>query len=180
MKIKLNEIPEEGRQFHFNREDSELCSILNDLVKSQSFDIQFFLKPLNSKNFDLNGHLKTQIPCQCSLCAEDFQFIINSSLREILIPAQSEDRTDKYARGSNSLGSISSDQDTEMSVSYYLKNNFDVGEFLHEAIALEIPFNPKCSTCLNKNSTDVLIYDEKMGEDIKPSPFSALKNLKLN
>jgi uncharacterized protein len=57
---------------------------------------------------------------------------------------------------------------------------FDLGEFLHEAVALEIPFNPCCASCAATKKDKVFVYDEKMGEETKPSPFQALKGLKLN
>lgn len=176
MKIRLNEIPEEGRQYLLNRQTSELNLILQDLVGNNAYDVNLYIKPLNSKDFTLDGAVKTQTSEQCSRCGENFAFDINAKLREILIPPQEQDRTGQYAKSSvNYTG-----DDESISVSEYSKQlQFDLGEFLHEAIAIEVPFNPCCKEC-SKSADKAYIYDEKMGEENKPNPFHALKGIKLN
>lgn len=178
MKIRLNEIPEEGRNYIFNRQTAELNSVLQDLINNNSYAVNLNIKPLNTKDFTIWGSVSTKTKEQCSRCAEDFDFTIEKKVHEILIPGQEEDRTGKYAKTSSTLTTADSDE-TNVSVSEYSKQQFDLGEFIHEAVALEVPFNPHCTSCL-KQDDEAFIYDEKMGEETKPNPFQALKGIKLN
>src|SRR5438128_2099028 len=98
MKIRLNEIPEDGRSYIINRKTGELNEVLQDLIQSRPYDVDFYIRPLNSKDYTLAGTIKTNTPAQCSLCAEDFELPISKKLNEILIPNQSDDRTGKYAK----------------------------------------------------------------------------------
>lgn len=177
MKIKLNEIPEDGRDYSFNRETAELNSVLEDLIRQNDYNIELDIRPLNTRDFTVNGKVKTQTYEQCSRCAQDFNFSIDKAIREILIPTQEQGRTGKYAKSSSHTVS---DAEEGVSVTEYSKQQFDLGEFLHEAIALEVPFNPFCDVCLLPENSEAFIYDEKMGEEQKPSPFSALKGIKID
>lgn len=177
MKIRLNEIPEEGREYILNRKTGELNTVLQDLIESAAYDVNLYIRPINSKDFNMNGDVKTHLGEQCSICGEDFQLPVNHKIREILIPEPGEDRTGKYAKSSTP---ISESEEDGLSVSHYKSTQFDLGEFIHEAIALEIPFSPKCEDCQKNAGLEPFIYDEKMGEETKPNPFQSLKDFKLN
>lgn len=179
MKIRLNEIPEDGRNYIFNRQTAELNTALQDLINSNPYDINIDIRPLNTKDFNVIGTVTTKTYEQCSRCAEEFDFIIDKKIREILIPGQEEDRTGKYAKTSSTLVTADSNE-TSVSVTEYTKLQFDLGEFMHEMIALEVPFNPFCPNCVKIKNDKPFIYDEKMSEETKPNPFQALKGLKLN
>lgn len=176
MKIRLNEVPEEGQNYDYNRNTAELNEVLKDLIQTCDYNVHIFIKPLNSKDFTLTGNVQTKRPEQCSRCAEDFEQKINKNLNEILIPHQEQDRTGKYSKSQVMLG----DGDEEISVTEYSKQQFDVGEFVHEAIALEIPYVVYCDNCQKQENREAFSYDEKMSEETKPNPFQALKGLKLN
>ena len=179
MKIRLNEIPEEGRNYIFNRKTAELNTALQDLINSHPYDINIDIRPLNPKDFTVTGTVTTKSEQQCSRCAEDFDFEIDKKIREILIPAHEEDRTGKYAKTSSTLVTADSSE-TSVSVTEYSNLQFDLGEFMHEMVALEVPFNPFCTKCLKLKNEKPFVYDEKMSEETKPNPFQALKGLKLN
>lgn len=176
MKIKLNEVPEEGQDYDYSRGTAELNSALVDLIQDNDYSVHMFIKPLNTKDFTVTGNVSTKRREQCSRCAEDFDQKIRKNLNEILIPHQEQDRTGKYSKSQVMLGS----ETEEVSVTEYNKQQFDVAEFVHEAIALEIPFVAYCDSCQKKEDSETFIYDEKMSEDSKPNPFQALKGLKLN
>ncbi len=176
MKIRLNEIPEDGREYIINRKTAELNSSLQDLIRNAPYDVNLMIRPINTKDFEMFGEVKTQTPEQCSTCGEDFDFQIARRIREILIPQPEEDRTGKYAKSSIPI----SESEGSLTVSNYKNSQLDLGEFIHEAIALEIPFNPRCEACLKKANLAPFVYDEKMSEEEKPNPFKSLKNLKLN
>lgn len=176
MKIRLNEVPEEGQTYDYNRNTAELNEVLTDLIQAGEYNVHMFIKPLNSKDFTLTGKLSTKRKEQCSRCAEEFEQKIEKSLNEILIPHQEQDRTGKYSKSQVMLGDSSDD----VSVTEYNKQQFDAGEFIHEAIAIEIPFVAYCKECGKPENDKAFSYDEKMGEETKPNPFQALKGLKLN
>lgn len=187
MKIRLNEIPEIGRSYLFNRKTAELNSVLQDLISNNPYNITLEIKPLNTKDFTIYGSVLTETSEQCSKCAEDFNFIINRKIREILIPSPQNNKRDtkltKYVKTPTTLVTVDSN-DTDLNVSEYSNQQFDLGEFLHEIIALELPFSPHCANCEKHNSDDtpdpIFVYDEKISEDEKPNPFKSLKGIKLN
>lgn len=179
MKIHLNEIPEAGRNYTFDKKTAEFNSVLQDLIDDNIYNVSLDIKPLNTKDFTITGFISTKTLAQCSRCAEDFDFLINKKINEILIPELQDDKTGKYAKTSATL-TTSDSNETNVSVSEYSKQQFDLGEFIHEAIALELPFNPHCMSCNKNNIDQIFIYDENMGEDVKPKAFQALKGIKLN
>lgn len=175
MKIRLNEIPEEGRHYHLDRDTAELNSTLEDLIRNNPYSVDLDIRPLNPRDFSVSGRLLTKTSEQCSRCGEDFDFRVDKKIHEILIPGQEQDRTGKYARSATAVTG-----DDDVSVTEYTKQQFDLGEFLHEAVALEVPFNPFCDKCLKPENDQAFVYDEKMGEETKPNPFQALKGIKIN
>ncbi|MFZ3229249.1 MAG: DUF177 domain-containing protein [Pseudobdellovibrio sp.] len=185
MKIKLNEIPEDGRSYVFTRESAELNLALADVIGNESFDIQLFIKPLNMKDFVLTGHIKTRTEESCSRCGDSFKFPLSKKIKEILIPKQELDRTGKYIKSSVA---VSEDDHNDAAVVEYSNNQFDFGEYLHEAIAIDVPFAPMpetkpngdCILCDRPANKSELIYDEKLSVEEKISPFDSLKNIKLN
>lgn len=183
MKIKLSEIPENGTSYEFTRKTAELNAPLEDLIGAADYHIQFHIKPLNTKDFTLSGTVVTKTQEMCSRCGDQFPLDINKKISEILIPKPEEDRTGKYAKTTVAI----SDKDLEIAVLEYTQNQFDLGDYLHEAIAIDIPFNPKpktkpngdCSLCDKPANPDNIIYDENLSVE-KKNPFQSLKNLKLN
>lgn len=183
--IRLKDIPEEGRNYIWTRETSELNKVLEDLVKDQKYEVHFFLKPVSSRDYMLTGTIKTQLPVDCSLCGLDFKMPLSLKINEILIPPQEDDRKGHYARVNHV-----SDADANpgpQSTEYDASEQFDMGAFVHEAIAITVPFSPTpdtnekgdCKVCDLNQKTHNFGYDEAMVDE-KPNPFAAaLKNLKL-
>jgi uncharacterized protein len=182
--IRLTEIPDEGKSFKWNRETAELNSALDDLLGTEKFSVEFFLKPVNSKDFMMTGTIQTQVPEDCSLCGLDFKLPLSIRINEILIPTQTSDRKGHYARVNHI--SDAPGQDGPQSLEYAENETFDMGEYVHEAIAIAIPFKPvpetnekdECRICGLNQKTHNFGYDEKI-ETEKPNPFAVLKNLKL-
>lgn len=181
--IKLNEIPEEGKSFTYNKANTELGLALKDLIQTENFQIEFYIRPINSKDYLLNGQLETFSPQDCSRCGEGFPFKIKKSLNEVLIPKTGRDFEGKYSKPNHII------TDGENMADYVeVKNEeFDVGSYIHEAIAIEIPFNPSpslsekqnCSLCHKSFDKGFFEYNEEIGAE-KKNPFASLKGLKLN
>lgn len=189
MKINLNEIPTDGRQYHLNRKSAELTPALKDLVGDHDYDVQFTITPLNSKDYELRGHVKTMTSEVCSLCGETFDFKIKAPLHEILIEAAGPDKELEKQSRSNHFSELN---EGGPSVTEYSDSTFYAGEYTHQAIALAVPYNPKpeadeqgnCKVCLTMNLNQEIKYDEDMSifekAKEKENPFQVLKKLKLN
>jgi uncharacterized protein len=184
MKINLSEIPEEGKSFVCTPQTGELNTVLKDLIGKAPFHAEFFIKPLNSRDFEMSGSIRTELPEDCSRCGIDFTLKVTPTFREILIPRQTETRTGKYAK----VNHISEAVEDGPSVAEYDGLIFDMGEYLHEVVAIAAPFNPAgpedekgdCSICGIQVRGRSFGYQEEMPAEKPESPFSALKNIKLN
>lgn len=184
MKINLTEIPEEGKSFVCTQKTGELNVVLKDLIGDHAFHSEFFIKPLNSKDFELRGFIKTELPEDCSRCGIGFDLKIHPKFNAILIPRQSDDRTGKYAK----VNHVSEALEEGPEVAEYDGMVFNMGEYVHEAVAIAAPFNPAgpedekgdCSICGIQVRGRNFGYNEEMPAEKPESPFAVLKNIKLN
>lgn len=182
--IRLSEIPEEGKNYTWNRKTSELNKALEDFIKDQNYEVNFFIKPINNKDYMMTGVIQAQLPTDCSLCGLDFKMPVKITINEILIPQQVSERKGHYAKV-NHLSDAEGNTGPQ-ALEYAENHNFDMGAYVHEAIGITVPFNPMpdtddkgdCRTCGLNQKTHNFGYDEAM-VDQKPSPFAVLKNLKV-
>lgn len=183
MKLKLNEIPENGLEYIYTQKTGELNEDIRDLIENNNYHVQLFIKPLNNDDFAMNGHVTTKTKEICSLCGDTFHFPTTAKINEILIPKSVGKDHEKQSKANH----ISEHDEHAPSVSEYKGEVFDIGEFIHEAIALSVPFNPKpeqtedgnCLFCLKTVPTSSFIYDEDISISQKINPFLSLKDLKL-
>lgn len=183
MRINLQEIPDEGREFVINNQTGELNQVLQDLIGNQAFNAEFTIRPTNTNTFELHGFIKTHLPEQCSRCGLDFKMPVNAKFTEMLIPRQEMPRDAHYTKANH----FSDMAGGGPSVLEYDGHHFEMGEYIHEVIALEEPFNPvapvdqndDCTVCKLNVKTHNFGYDEGNTEE-KTNPFGVLKNLKLN
>ncbi|RYZ82174.1 MAG: DUF177 domain-containing protein [Proteobacteria bacterium] len=167
-----------------NRKTGELNAVLRDLVGDTPYSTEFFIKPMNPRDFEMHGSVVTELPEDCSRCGLDFKFKVQTQFKEILIPQQEDTRTGKYAK----VNHISEAEVDGPSVAEYQGTSFDFGEYLHEVIAIAEPFNPvppenekgDCSSCGIRVRGKTFGYSEEMPGEKPESPFAALKNIKLN
>lgn len=182
--IRLSEIPEEGKNYIWTRETSELNKALEDIVKDQKYHVNFFIKPMNTKDYIMTGNIQAQLPSDCSLCGLDFKMPVHIMINEILIPQQTSERKGHYAKV-NHLSDAEGNTGPQ-ALEYAETMNFDMGAYVREAIGITIPFNPMpdtddkgdCNTCGLNQKTHNFGYDEAMVDE-KPNPFAVLKNLKV-
>ena len=187
-KIKLSEVPEDGREYIFNQATGEISADLKDLIGNEKYDATVFIKPLNHKDFSVVGRIKTATKEDCSLCGETFSLKADLAVNEILIPhnpRQNErlEKSEKQVR-SNHMSEL---DESGVGVIEYNDEEFEIGTCLRQIVALSIPYKPvpqtnkdgDCIVCL-KSQLTAFSYDENMGEDHKKNPFEVLKALKLN
>lgn len=178
--IHLNEIPDEGREWTLNRQSGELNAILADLIQDSNYLAQFQIRPLDGGTFELQGRIQTTLPEACSRCGLDFKWPVNESFRELLLPEIPAERNSQYARANH----VSDHNNEGPSVAEYQGHTFQMGDYLHEIVALSLPSVPappvqadgKCSSCLVDVRGKSFGYDEPMEK--RESPFAVLRTLK--
>ena len=184
--IHLKDITEEGQNYVFQSEQAdskELKEVLKDLVGGQPFRSEVHLRRLNTTTFEMKGFIDTGTQEQCSRCAEDFVWKVHEVFKELLVPKSPPLPREGKQSKVNHFHELVSDQPQ---VQEYENDVFDLGGYLREVIALACPFNPappvdaegKCSLCHLNLKSQHFNYDEDF-EQVN-SPFSVLKNLKLN
>lgn len=183
--INLFEIPEEGKTFKYSDETAEVTEALSDLIGTNNYETEFFIKPLNSKDFELKGWLKTRTKEICSHCGLGIQFPIKAQFHEILIPPQDYPRDGKYAKPNHFSEIETSGPDC---TEYQDQMKFDIGAYLHESIALNTPYNPapelnpkgECTDC-GQNVSEMLskLSLKNQENQQQTHPFEALKGLKI-
>jgi len=177
MIIHLNEIPPEGLYLQVDESKKELAEALQDLVSNNSFKTNINILPIGD-GFDVSGSIKTTRTLQCARCTGKFELPVNEKFHEILLAGSKEKR-----KFDDSMSNMS---DPDIFVSEIRSNDYEIGELLHEIIALAEP--PKalckeecvglCFSCgvdLNSESCDCANK-----KNVSSSPFSALRDLKLN
>lgn len=181
--IKLNEIPPEGKSFVCNPTTGELTPILNDLIGKMPHHAEFTVRPMaTAGTFELVGFIRTELPEMCSRCGLDFNMRLDEKFNEILMPEMDTPRDAKFTKANHF-----SDMHTEgPEVAEYRGQQFNMGEFLHEIVALAEPVNPappvdadeNCMGCKKSMKNHVFSYGDQI--DLKAKPFAALKGVKIN
>ncbi len=182
MLINLLDIPTEGKNFSLNRSTGDLNDSLKDLIGNSEYLSQFKITPMQSGTFELKGFIQTLTQEDCSRCGDDFNFKIDQKFNEILMPELETPRNGFYAKPNH----ISDLKENDLEVVEFKGHLFNMGEFVHEIIALAQPFNPapdcdksgKCVLC-HKDASKTFSYEDP-GFEKPEKPFEALKNLKLN
>lgn len=180
MRINLNEIPEEGRDWKLNRQTSELNEVLQDLISSEPYEAEFSIRPMQAGTFELKGQIKTKMPEDCSRCGEDFKWDVNESYKELLMPEMDQPRNSHFAKPNH----VSDMTHEGPSVTEYRGQTFDIGEYLHEVVALSLPPVPappedadgRCSSCKIMVRGCSFGFEDK--SSIKTNPFAVLERLK--
>jgi uncharacterized protein len=183
MNINLKEIPPEGKTYICTQKTKELTESLKDLVGANEYQAEFSIRPLQAGTYELIGFIKTQIPEDCSRCALDFTQPIHERFSELLLPTMDQPRNSKYSK----VNHVSDLNSQGPEVTEYKGHHFNAGEYIHGVIGLAVPFNPappvdkqgSCTLCKKSLSELKLNYTDP-GFEEPQSPFTVLKNLKLN
>ncbi|MES2963642.1 MAG: DUF177 domain-containing protein [Bdellovibrionota bacterium] len=148
MKIRLNEIPAEGRSYTFDRKTGELNADVGDLVGTHDYSVQMNINPIGNA-YEMRGKLKTTLDEVCSKCGEEFAMPIEKSFHEILFEEPEDHRKSHSVNGNHSVDFANPET---VSMTPVKGDIFDPGAFTHEAIGLAEPFYPLCGpngTCLH-------------------------------
>lgn len=179
MKIRLSDIPEDGRHFTFNRETGELNSALADLIEKAPYKVEMTIRPLGNA-YEMEGRVATSLQEVCSLCGWDLNLPLTRAFKEILVEEPEIDRETHHVHGNQSVDFLSE----ELSASHYRDGMFDAGEFVHEIVALAEPRYPSCEDPDCEHLEEAKAKREQLAAEFakadgKASPFSKLKEITL-
>lgn len=183
MKIRLNEIPDEGRSYVFDRKSAELNTELEDLIGNQDYEVSMYIKPIGNA-YEMRGGLKTSLAEVCSKCGYDFDLGVDRKFNEIIFEDQEDHRKSQGVHGNQSVNFLGEGP----SMIPVRGNVFDAGDYAHEAIALAEPFYPTCApngACLRAGEIEEIVKkleaDAELGvtAEAKKSPFEVLKALEI-
>lgn len=168
--IQLNELPEEGRSYHFDRESGELNKILEDLVGQNPYSVDLFIQPMGNV-FSISGDLHTKVGTQCARCGRDMDHPVDENFSELIVVEKPRPRSSST---SHSLADGSS-----VYCNHITGNSFSLGEFVHEQIAANEPYVVRCN---REDCEDHLQSTQgplpTPAELPKENPFAVLKNFK--
>jgi uncharacterized protein len=140
VKIRLNEIPQDGRQYDFDRKSGELDEALEDLIGKNPYQVGFFIKPIGNA-YELRGQMKTVVHEVCASCGYDFDLPLERKMNEILFEEPEEnDRKGHSVHGNQSVDFLNDGPGSTP----YKGDVFDAGDFVHEMVALNEPLYPMC------------------------------------
>lgn len=132
--VKFHEIPQGGLEFHFQNSGPMDPSVLDLLGNNPVYDITMNVDQ-NDQMTQLKGQITAQVPFACSRCAEDFVLPVKKSFATL------------YYKSENDIKNVHVGD--ELQTAFEMEQNtsgvLDLGEVVHEQIALEIPFQPLCS-----------------------------------
>ncbi len=180
MRINLNEIPDDGREWILNRRTAELNETLKDLIASEPYEAEFSIRPLPSNTYELQGTIRTKMPEDCSRCGQDFKWDVSERFKELLMPELDQPRNSHFAKPNH----VSDMNNAGPSVTEYRGQTFEIGEYLHEVVAISLPLVPapaedsegRCSVC--KIMVRGCSFGFEDGTVVKSHPFSVLERLK--
>lgn len=147
MKIQLKDIPAEGKTFYFSRKDGRLDAALKDLTGPRNYEIEVFLQPMGSA-FIVKGKGRFTGEDLCSQCGWETPLELSGKIDEYLVIEKERDRSSHSTHGNHSLELEAEGPET----TYLTSSVLDLGEFLHEQLALMWPDYPRCSDDLECES----------------------------
>lgn len=179
MKIRLSEIPEDGRHFSFTRETGELNRALKDILEKAPYKVEMTIRPLGNA-YEMEGKIVTSLSEICSLCGWDLNLPLNKPFKEIMIEAPEIDRETHSVHGNQSVNFLS---DTGSSTTFK-DGFFDAAEFVHELVAISEPLypacgDPDCEHLEEATQKRAELAAEFSRADENKSPFALLKDVEL-
>lgn len=180
MKIRLLEIPEEGRHFTFTRETGELNGALKDILDKTPYKVDVTIRPLGNA-YEMEGRVVTSMAEICSLCGWDLTVPLNKTFKEILMEEPEIDRETHHVHGNQSVDFLNDGP----SSCNYKDGLFDAGEYVHELVAISEPSYPSCGDpdCEHLEEATAKraeLAAEFSKADESRSPFAMLKDIQVS
>jgi uncharacterized metal-binding protein YceD (DUF177 family) len=173
MRLDLQNIDDEGKDFSFDELSDELKGHFRDLIGHEAFKIQMQVRLLGN-SYQVLGQLQSQYKDVCSQCGEDITVPLKNRINEILVIEKKRPRNTQVSQSQQNFDSEGP------SVIYLNEPTLEVGEFLHELMAASLVAFPSCSdqkACAQRRQTHLEPY---LAQKTLGHPgFAALKDIKL-
>ncbi|MBK9293976.1 MAG: DUF177 domain-containing protein [Oligoflexia bacterium] len=177
MQLKFHEVPSAGIDLNFSHTTGELNGLLLDILGDfPNYETKIRVEPLEQM-VQVKGQIKCELNLTCSRCAEVYA---NSFSKNFVTAFYKSEQSLK------NFGMHSDDLTGSFDLEFLEGDIIDIGEVVHEQMALEIPYQPLCSEeCLglcfqcgiNKNKSRCQCKSEDNNFEDEKSPFSKLKGL---
>lgn len=174
MKINVTNIPEEGLNLRFSKDESWSREIFPDkenlIYSLNRVEVSAILKRIRETLY-LEGDIQTTVEMACSRCLESAGLPINVTFKYVLTPAQMEQQEEKELCTE------------EIDFIYYQGDLIDLDPLVAEQIILQIPMKVLCQEdckglcphCgINRNTGSCQCHEEQID-----SRLAVLKKLKV-
>ncbi len=160
MKIRLSEIPEEGRHYTFDQKTGELNEALKDLVGERDYSVEFDIRPMGNV-YEIAGQVKTTLIETCSKCGWDLELGLARKFREILM----EEMKDKDAKiaGHHTLNLA----EEKFEISEYRNDHLELDGLVHQAIAEGIEEYPSCGKDDCEHLLEAQLVQQRLAEEFE-------------
>jgi uncharacterized protein len=174
VKINVMNIPEEGLNIQFSKDESWFREIFSEQEKLgcslNKVEVSAILKRVRETLY-LEGDIQTVMEMDCSRCLESARFPIMASFKYVLTPVQKENQEEKELCAE------------EMDFVYYQDDLIDLDPLVAEQIILQLPMKvlcqedckglcPRCG--INRNRDSCQCHKEQID-----SRLAVLKKLKV-
>lgn len=178
MKINVRNIPEDGLEIHFEKEENWHLKILG---KEKGMD--FSLKPTSvvglatrvGETVTLGLKVQTSIEIQCGRCLEPLIIPVNSEFKYTLTPAPEDIEGPEIE--------LSPDMTDEVNLGYYQEDEIDLDPIVLEQVVLQIPIKPlcreECKGLCPRCGADLNVESCDCRADSGDLRFAVLKNFKV-
>ncbi|HBQ20961.1 MAG TPA: hypothetical protein DD708_03375 [Deltaproteobacteria bacterium] len=171
LKLKLHEI-KEPLSFSFSEENGWLKAVFTHLKLSFQGPVSIGLEITKDKDIIFfQGHLKVSLTLPCSRCVENMAYEID----EFFSPVFAHGKDPHREKAELSL--------EDLDITYFDKDEIDVGEIIEEQVGLLLPLKPLCSErCQGLCSACGQNLNEKRcscKKEVPVSPFHVLKGFKV-
>lgn len=176
--VSLRDLAPEGRELIYTRDSGEMNDALKDLIGANPYAVNLKIAPMGN-SFDLKGEIHTELDLQCSFCAGDFKMKVDLKPHELIVIQKPFSKGDSQGKANHAHEMASGGPDYIALES----DVFDAAEYVHEAIALNVPMQPRCKEdCAVPDTLSrewLTIGPQKNDDFDRQSPFQVLEKLKL-
>ena len=215
MKVYFHEIKDTDLEYHFDESTPWVMDVIGALdermdgiqrppnwkPRSRPTQVSFTLRRVEDL-VHVSGKIKTQLRLLCSLCADAFQYPVQTHFHVLLTQSTIYNETPRESAHKGSFDSNedadaffeSDDEDDEdntpimnlnssdFEVNVVTEPVADLKEILNEQIVLILPMQPKPDKDENDNclkcGRNQMTYLPQKEEILKENPFAVLKNFK--
>lgn len=147
LKIDLKSLSGKGLDFYYDQQSEDLTKKLKSLIGENDYNIKIHICNEGHSSYVISGKIQTRLNLLCARCAYEFKKPINKEFKEKIFLQKQLTRKDKQTKINHFSDLMNREDFTVLESSV-----FDIGDFLHELIAVEEPFRPLGSKSCDDDS----------------------------